>query len=371
MKVLLIGEASGVHRNLKKGLAAHGVNAELAMLTAWPQYPYHDRLFSPDLPGLAGGIARNVAPFATIFSLNTYDVINFTNTITTVVGQHLKYFDLPFIRRKAKILSYFAVGCDEIGLIRHNQALPYKPCESCMASGEQLGRDCANVFNPIYDQSRALVRKHFDFGASSMVEYDRCSDLFSHFAHIRLPIDVDPIRFRPAGENAVSKLIHTPSRRGFKGTDRVLAAIDMLQNERSDFEFRIVEGLAYHDYLTAIDDADIVIDQVHSQSSGMNGYELLAAGKIVLTGATELGIRYHSDEAVSPAIDASPDPAQLAKSLSSLLDRKSEFGEIAARGRHYVERWHDPALIAGNFIAGWSNTNTPTTEFQSSPIVPR
>ena len=354
MKVLLVGEASGVHRNLKKGLLAHGVRAEIGMPTAWPQYPYHDFLFAPNWEGALGGIARNVAPFAKIASMPRFDVINFSNTITSVGGKFSKYLDLPLMRRKGRVLSYYAVGCDEIGLVRHNAELPYRPCATCLASGEQLGRDCEKVFNPIYAKSRERVRRNFDFGASSMMEYSHNADLFPTFSAIRLPIDIEPIAFHPATNQRRTRIIHTPTRRGFKGTDQVLRAINQLGLLRDDFEFRVIEGLSYRAYLEAIRDADIVVDQIYSQSAGMNALELMAAGKIVLTGATELGRKYYHDESASPAFNASPDPAVLAKTLSSILDRKPKFSTLAVRGRRFVEQWHDPALIAGQFISGWN-----------------
>lgn len=355
MQVLLIGEASGVHRNLKKGLQTLGVDALHVMQSAAPSWKWYDKAWAPDWPGLRGGFARNVVPFFEIARLKRVDVANFVNTITAVHGLHTRYLDIPAIRRKTRVMSYYALGCDEIGLIRENPQLPYSPCKTCLASGEVLGRDCAQFLFPRIERSRELVRRYFDFGASSMLEYGHTESLFPRgFSRIAFPVDVDMIPFEPATTRTKSRIVHTPTRRGFKGTDVVIDAIHKLREVRRDFEFQIVEGLAYADYLEAVRHADIVIDQVHSQSSGMNGLEMMAAGKVILTGSTPLGRAYFPFGDESPAFDASPDPRILADTLSSVLDRKAEFPHIAQASRAYVERNHDVVKVAQQFLDGWT-----------------
>lgn len=354
MKVLLIGEASGVHRNLKKGLREHGVEALHVVTSDSASWKWYDAAFAPDWPGKLGGIARNVAPFIKIAGLPAYDVVNFINTITAVHGLWTRYWDIPLIRRKARVMSYYALGCDEIGLIRRNPALPYSPCATCLASGEVLGRDCAQLLNPRFEQSQALVRRHFDFGASSMPEYGHTEELFpGRFRRIPFPVDAQPIPFHPARNRDRPIIVHTPTRRGFKGTDIVLKAMAILGERRSDFEFRIVEGLSYADYLAAMRECDIVVDQIYSQSSGMNGLEMMAAGKVMLTGSTQLGRSYFPFGDQSPAFDAPPDANELAKTISGILDRKNEFPEIAETSRAYVVANHDVVRVAREFISGW------------------
>ncbi|MDR3448851.1 MAG: hypothetical protein P4M15_03740 [Alphaproteobacteria bacterium] len=356
MKVLLIGEASGVHRNLKKGLVELGVECLHMTQSASSSWKWYDDTFSPDYSGVLGGVLRNVSPFYKIARLDDYDVINFTNTITTVHGTYSRYYDIPLLRRKAKLMSYYALGCDEIGLIRHNEALPYSPCRTCLASGDTLSRDCEEILNPRYEASQAQVRRHFDFGASCMVEYGHVQDLFgANFANIPFPVDVQLIPFSPAKPRTVTNIVHTPTRRGFKGTDVVLNAIEILTKKRTDFSFKIIEGLSYPDYIEAMKNADVVVDQVYSQSPGMNGVEMLAAGKIVMTGATALGKSYFDFAKHTPAFDASPDPALLAAQLSEVLDRKDEFPAMAEGGRAYIEEHHSVQAVAGMFLKEWSS----------------
>lgn len=359
MNILLIGEASGVHRNLAKGLRALGHEALHMTQSASTSWQWMDGSFSPDWPGLLGGIARNVMPFVRIAQLPHFDVANYVNTITTVHGLHTRYLDLPLIRRKVDVMSYYALGCDEIGLIRRNPMLPYAPCETCIASRDTLARDCDGALNPRFERSREQVQRTFDLGSACMLEYSHVADLFpGRFRPIPFPVDVDPIVFEPATSAPRTRIIHTPTRRGFKGTAVVLEAMAIVASLRDDFDFQVVEGLSYPDYLDAVRGCDIVIDQVHSQSPGMNGLEMLAAGKIVLSGATPLGNAFFPFMAHTPMFDASPDPAILAAGICGLLDRKAEFPALAQAGRDYVARNHDCVAVAKQFLDHWQTAQT-------------
>ncbi|MDP2163205.1 MAG: hypothetical protein Q8K21_03130 [Hydrogenophaga sp.] len=355
MKILLVGEASRVHRNLKIGLTSFGAECRHVTQsdsTSWREF---DDTFAPAHSGVLGGLARNVSPFIKISRLDDYDVINFTNTITAVHGKYTKYLDIPWFRKKTKLMSYYALGCDEIGLIRKNEMLPYRPCVTCLESKDTLSRDCDLIFNPRYEKSQDLTRRYFDFAACSMIEYGHVEELFGgNFSRIQFPVDISRIPFSPAKSRPSVNIIHTPTRRGFKGTSTVLQAVEILKKRRNDFKFDLIEGLSYEAYISRISEADIVVDQIYSQSPGMNGLEMMAAGKIVLTGATTLGRSYFGFMNESPAFDAPPEALLLADQLDQVIDRKNEFSDLAERGRSYVEINHSLIGVAEKFLNEWS-----------------
>jgi hypothetical protein len=188
-----------------------------------------------------------------------------------------------------------------------------------------------------------------------MIEYGHVEQVFGHnFSRIQVPVEISAIPFNPAEPRGVTKIIHSPTRRGFKGSTLVLQAIEMLKARRTDFYFKIVEGLPFSKYIDVMSEADIVIDQVYSQSPGMNALEMMAAGKIVFTGATPLGASYFDFMADSPAIDAPPNAPELAEAISLALDRRNEFRNLAERGRAYVETNHSPHKVAQLFVSEWA-----------------
>jgi hypothetical protein len=357
LKILLIGEASGVHYNLKRGLLDLGHDVKHMILYGASQGRSYDGSFSPVGAGVVGGVKRNLLPLIMAGRLDNYDAINFVNTITAVHGQHTKYLDLPILRNKSKVLSYYSVGCDQLGLVRRStRDLPYSPCSTCLSSGESLGRDCENKLNPIYEKSVERAKKYLSVAASGMIEYDHVSDFFKDkkFSRIPLPVDVERINYNPAKNSKKILIAHTPTRRGFKGTSIVLEAMEILKSQRDDFEFIVVENLTYQDYVAVMQTVDIVIDQVYSQSPGMNALEMIAAGKIVFTGATDLGMSYFGFMENFPGFDASPDPVQLAKSISLTLDKKNMFSQWSESGREYINCNHNCLTVAEQFVSLWS-----------------
>jgi hypothetical protein len=283
------------------------------------------------MSGVLGGVARNLSPFAKLLTLICFDVPNYINTLSVLHGMYTRHLDLPVVRRMTRLMSYYALGGDEIGIIRRNAALPYTPCKGCQSGTDVLGFDCVKTLDNGFERNFERAEKYFDVGACSMVEYSRTEELFpgQRGRRIPLPVDVGAIPFQPARTRDRVKVVHSPTGRGFKGTDLVVEAVEFLRRTRDDFDFEIVEGLGYDAYLEPMAEADVVIDQIPSQSPGMNGLEVMAAGKMVMSGATPLGRSFFPFMQDMPAVDASPEPPQLAADLSALLDRKQEFGALA------------------------------------------
>ena len=149
-------------------------------------------------------------------------------------------------------------------------------------------------------------------------------------------------------------IIHTPTRKGFKGTHIVIDAIKILKCRRSDFEFNIVEGLPFEEYTSVMESADIVIDQVWSQSAGMNALWMLGMGKVVFSGNSELCKSYFSFGHENPIIDAPPNAIELADKLEALLMDRTVINDLCERGRQYVAKYHNHLAIAKDYVSLWS-----------------
>ena len=356
LRVLLIGEASGVHWTLKTALEDLGHHCDLLIQQGLESQRPYDISLGVSGTGLVNQIKRNTLPILRAMRLENYDVVNFLNAITSQNGRYAKYKDIPILRKKCRVMSYYAVGCDELGLIMMNRGrLPYTPCDTCYGSTDQLGQDCKLWIRDHHEQGVGLAEQYFDVGFGSMVEYDHARHAFDpgNFVRVPFPIDAEKIPFAPATLKDRPLVVHTPTRRAFKGTDTVLSAVDLLRRTRDDFDFEVVEGLGYQDYLRVIRTSDVVIDQIFSQSPGMNALELMAMGKVVMTGATDLGRSYFPFMADMPAYDAPPNATALAAALDRVLDDKAGWGHLAARGRDYVVENYDRHEVARTFLDGW------------------
>lgn len=176
---------------------------------------------------------------------------------------------------------------------------------------------------------------------------------FMPYAHVEaprwraLPPPSDPGSRAPV-------LLHAPTDRAAKGTRHVIDAAEQLRSEGVELELLLVENVPYDEALRLYERADLLVDQVLAGWYGAVAVELMALAKPVVAYIREedleglpAGMR---DEL--PIISATP--ATLTDVVRSwLTERRADLNEVGRRSRAFVERWHDPAAIAGRLKADY------------------
>jgi hypothetical protein len=357
-RILLVNDTRGAQEYLLRAFRGMGLQCDLATF-GWPTIePISDALnFDPLRSwGAVGKVPRPIINLLSVKLLAQYDVASYVHRISFIDRPHiLRYRDLPLVRDKVQVMSYTALGCDELAYIAGNPSLPYKPCDTCQKYDDPK-HFCEKVVRPMSARAFDELNAFFDYAVSTAVEYSHIESRFQKpVARIGLPVDVAEVPWKPSGASTGAvKILHTPSRSGFKGTAVVLEAIEHLKSIRSDFEFRVVTGVPFQEYIRIVGEADVIVDQVWSQSPGMNGLWLMAMGKVVFSGNTALSRGYlpHADK--SPVIDAAPDPLQLAADLSQAISQRQRFASLAEQGREYVSRHHSHLKIACEYLSLWN-----------------
>lgn len=355
MRIVLINEACGVMQSLRKGLRELGHD----VLGVTTYSVLKDKNFSDFELGFYGSgiisrLARCITPLFHLNKLLDYDVIQFIYQSSGIPSWPTRYMDLKMFKKRGARLGYYGLGCDEISLIRANPERGERaPCQSCI-SFDEIGKQCEKKV--LSFRARASRYSHlFDFCISSSVDYKHCHDFFPNARHarIQLPLDISSISFIPAHNTGTTKIVHAPTRRGFKGTDVIVNAIELLKQRRNDFEFNIIEGISHSEYMRVMSDCDIYIDQIHSHGVGVAALENLAMGKIVLSGNSDQYKEWLPFAHNSPIIHAPDTAEQLAARIANLLEQKRHFTELAEAGRSYVEKNHNHILIAEMFVKHW------------------
>ncbi|WP_435641554.1 glycosyltransferase family 1 protein [Micavibrio aeruginosavorus] len=142
-------------------------------------------------------------------------------------------------------------------------------------------------------------------------------------------------------------IVHAPSNRKVKGSDFVIDALNRLEAEGIPFHFTLVEGVSNKEAREIYESADILVDQLLAGFYGGLAVELMALGCPVISYLREDDLRLLPDpmRREIPIINATPDT--IYDVLKSFLTvRRGDLSVIGARGRNYVEKWHDPRLIA-------------------------
>ena len=136
-------------------------------------------------------------------------------------------------------------------------------------------------------------------------------------------------------------VLHATRRRETKGSDLIDAAIDRVRRTGLSFEYRVVENVSYQELLTALADADILVEKVLNGDAGVISLEAMAMGKIAIARIRPEVRNMHPD---MPVVNA--DPESFEDVLVDLIQNWQDHRKLGVRGREYVERNHAPDVIA-------------------------
>ncbi len=357
MKVLLVNEASGVHRNLALGLRALGHDV-LLLQTGFQaaQGRETDVILGREYSSRRNQFLWNhlVAPFR-ILRLERFDIVNFVLGMSLLQGRFVRYRDLAYLKRKGMRLSYYGVGCDEIGAIRLANPNPRpKFCIRCQAF-DPLGAQCSRNYISRRPSPQTFTSR-FNFSITSTPSYAHQHRVMTNAetAAIPFPVDISAISFTGLSGSRKLVVAHAPTRRGMKGTARVLEAIKNLGGDAKRIEFRVIEGLSHARYRDELQRVDVLIDQLDAPVPGMAALEAMAAGKIVITGNLRSAHGFFPFLVHNPGFHGSSEPGALESTLHQILAMGDSLEPLAYRGREYVERNHSHIDVARQFVDVWS-----------------
>ena len=142
-----------------------------------------------------------------------------------------------------------------------------------------------------------------------------------------------------------------------KGTPIIVEAMNRLQEKYPDeVECVAKGGMPLNEYLTLLNKTNILIDQAHSDSVGMNGLYALAMGKVVLSGNMPENQK-EFNEYDCPIVNIMPDSNQIFEELEKLVIDRDKILELSKKSREYVERVHDANVIARKYIEIFERCN--------------
>lgn len=167
-------------------------------------------------------------------------------------------------------------------------------------------------------------------------------------------VDLDDWRPVEATGNDRPLIVHAPSDRRVKGTDALIAAVARLRARGVGIDFELVEGVSREHARTVYERADVFVDQLLLGWYGGAAVELMALGKPVVAHLADddlarVPAELRDDLPIVPATTETIDAV-----LHDLLTtRRRELPALGARGRAFVERWHDPVAIARRLAADY------------------
>ena len=381
MRILLIGDYSGLHSALKKGLLQHPKVKEVVLvgdgdkfknfevdLSIRPQWATSrlgtffrkalHKIFRWDLAEIEKGWKAQQH----LKDKSDFDIVQLINDRPI---QTLAFWERRILRRlfaQNKRVFLLSCGIDVNGL----QYLTTHPQERSLF--EPLLRDPSlkshyeyvDIYRKkgviktqemIVDQCKGIIASDMDY-VNPNRQHPKYKGLIPH------PIVVDPKllgQIEPIGEKLCVFLGINRGNYYQKGIPFFEEALHQIQQKYGDqIEIIIAEQLPYQAYQVAQQKATIVLDQVFSKDQGYNALEAMAKGKVVFTGADQAFLAHYQLEEDEVCIEAKPDVAYLVDKLSWLIENKETLVQIGVRAQQFVHSVHDCKIIANQYLSTWN-----------------
>ena len=204
-----------------------------------------------------------------------------------------------------------------------------------------------------YDEQRrriaAVADRHADVIFNAAVDQlsylQRATEPFPYFFPDE-DLLLDDAKHAAPGPRIV---VHAPSSPIIKGTQVVRAAVQRLQAQGYDFEYRELVGVPHSEVLASLREAHIVLNEFYAFVPGVFGVEAMANGCALLTRAdesieTDLPVGSNSAWVVTTAAD-------IYANLCRLLDNRDQIAPQAAAGLAWVQA-HATVSASGARVLG-------------------
>jgi glycosyltransferase involved in cell wall biosynthesis len=166
-------------------------------------------------------------------------------------------------------------------------------------------------------------------------------------------IDLDYWPEQSPVQRDIPHILHVPSRRGTKGTDMILEGIERLRAEGLAFEFSLLEGVSHDEARTAIQRADVVIDNLITGDYELVSIETMASNRVALAYRLTPSLVTFPD---APVFNIDPDT--FVDRLGGLIRDRDMRVSLAARGREYVAKHHEAMGVARKLVEFYERPDT-------------
>ncbi len=355
MRVLLIGEYSGLHTNLKNGLQSLGIECKLASNgDGWKKIDGSDfELYKPNNSNIITRFnSFIVEPLVRRKLLEGFDVVQMVGPI--IFHPYINKMLFDYLRKhNCKVFVSASGGSFALYNYYKEGKLGYYTYDD---NPELCARYETRNFKSrlresqeryIYKHSNGIIPIMYEY-AAPIREYNNCCKT------IPIGFDSSKIQYVPNIVHDKIIIMHGVLREKDKGTDFILKAMEIIKKKYPEKVELIIDGKKpLNEYLQLLKKTNILIDQCKEHCYGMNALYAMSEGRIVLGGASEKSLEEFG-LSQCPVIHIEPNVDQIVAKLESLIQRKDEFQQLGEDSRRFVEEFHNCKRIAEQYIDVWN-----------------
>lgn len=358
MKVLLVGEYSGVHNNLKTGLKKLGVDVLLISTgDTWKNFD------SDIILHTSGNVLKKQIYNYILLQLNKRNMLN-VDVVQFINPSYFYYIDHYFadfafqLMQHTKASVSLLAGCD-CNMAKYFDRLIPNICPVCLKEYKKNNATCK--FKSDYDYMKyekqfysrvdAIVPCEWDYykiyNDYVRIYNDKLTDI------ILYPIDCSVIR--PKYKKQSKLVVHHPFNRENKGTatiERVFRKLEKNFSGRVAFEIR--GHMPIQQYLNYLDSIDIMVDGVegYGYGLGMSSLMAMAKGKVVMGVKEKTDVLGMNNDWLydNPQVEVGKDCEEIANFIEQVLISRDKLESVQRASRSYVRKYHDTRVISNKYL---------------------
>ena len=382
MKVLLLGEYSGVHTNLAKALRDE--NHEVTLVhdgDSFKKFPADFYIkykmlevknrklnliikffyYFLNLTGFCG-ILQIFKYINVIKTWKNYDVVQLINPIfINGYGSIVNLFIFIFLRKNNDKVFLCALG-DDYYYIKYglSKKLEYSIYDNLKIS---TSRHYLHSLKYLYGFLMPFLNKYIvdkvDKVIPGLYDYYQAYRFYGISCSEIVPIiveynpDVKPLVF----DKYPIKIFHGRQlgRELTKGDLIFVEAIKRLKNNYAEkLEYHSVSNVPYDEYIKLFKDCYIFFDQCYSYDCGVNALLGMREGKVVFSGFEE-DFKNYLELDYYPLINALPNVDYIYKEIENLLNNPNLIGSYSEKALIFIKNYHNKQFVLDKYYQIWQS----------------
>ena len=377
MKILLIGEYSGLHNSLKDGLQLNGHSVTLLGTgDGFKNYPVDIEVKStifeiPFLKFIAKIIDKllkvslndfelGFKAYLKIKTLKDFDIVQLINENSFKTTPWLETILLKKILKNNKNLFLLSCGVDYISVkyalenkFKYSILTPYLNDKLLLKKYRHILKYNSSEFKKlhryIYKNIKGVISSDLDYHIPLIGEKKYLGMVPNPLNLKKLSYDFVEIEDKVIIFHGINSKNSTK-----KGNDYFIRAMEIIKkNYKESVEYIEVQDLKYRDYMKSYCNCHIFLDQVYAYDQGYNALEAMAKGKVVFTGAEKEWLEHYGVSEDGIAINALPDVNYLVEKLSILIENPKKIKDISINARKFIEDHHSYDNVANIYESKW------------------
>jgi glycosyltransferase involved in cell wall biosynthesis len=278
-----------------------------------------------------------------------FDIFHFWNKSLFYRGDYScnTGFDIPLLKARGKKVLFRFSGFDLRLPSKDKKVNPYSPFKY--------------GYTHKFDEKRQqlfldFLSEHVD---QFLVQDPELQQFCPEAKLIPRALDLTEWNYVGIEKNDTPLVVHAPSNEAYKGTEFVLKAIEELQSESVNFDFKLITNMSHNEAKSWYEKADIVVDQLLIGSTGVLTLEAMALGKpVVLYLREELFSNFYDE---IPVANANPDT--ITSVLRKLIGDYEWRMHLSKVGRKAIEDRHDIKKVIHQYIENYNTVLASDSTF--------